>query len=290
VANSAAFSERADVSGLISDAVKVLNTANAVEKAHSALAAADRWRNGRYGSSHASALPPDVPARPTKPVLSDPKDVPKRRLGSPEGQIALVHAIAHIELNAIDLAWDMIARFGHAAITELKLGDAFLADWVKVGEEESQHFLYLNQRLDELGSYYGATLAHDGLWDAAQATKDDVLARLSIVPMVLEARGLDVNPNMAKRLRKAGDTVTADILDLIYQEEIGHVKIGSFWFHKICEIRGLSAKTTFESNLRNYFKGQLKPPFNNEARELAGLPLEYYDRSDQKRSKASDLN
>jgi len=282
--------ERAYFDGLMSDAVSVLRTAKAVDKAQMALTAADRWWSRTYDRGSRPASPPDIPARPAEPVLGDPKDVPKRRLGSAEGRIALIHAVAHIELNAIDLAWDMIARFGDTAITQLNLGHGFLDDWVQVGEEEAKHFLYLNQRLEELGSYYGATMAHAGLWDAALATKDDLLARLSIVPMVLEARGLDVNPSMAKRLRSAGDGVTAEILDLIYQDEIGHVKIGTQWFHKICETRGLDAKTTFESNLRSYFKGQLKPPFNNEARELAGLPLSYYDPSEPKRPKAWDLN
>lgn len=271
-----------DLNGLIADAVKVLQTADGAEKAQAALAAADRWRAKQYDPNSTPVSPPDIPARPAKPILSAPKDVPRRRLGSPEGKIALIHAIAHIELNAIDLAWDMIARFGHTAVTRLHLGQAFLDDWVQVGEEEASHFLFLNQRLEDLNSYYGATLAHDGLWDAAKDTREDILARLSIVPMVLEARGLDVNPGMSERLRASGDDITAEILDLIYQDEIGHVKIGTYWFHKICSIRGLDAKTTFESNLRNYFKGQLKPPFNNEARELAGLPADYYERSVQK--------
>ena len=284
--NSLQAGKTACVNALISDAIDVLRESNAEQKAKTAMAAANRWRMQEY--SHVPSdplLPPDSPSRPEKPILGPPSQVPKRRLGSKDGRLALIHAVAHIELNAIDLAWDLIARYGRFVIDTLDLGTDFLDDWVQVGQEESSHFLYLNQRLEELNSYYGAEIAHSGLWDAALATKHDLLARLSIVPMVLEARGLDVNPSMSKRLRSAGDSATADILDLIYQEEIGHVKIGSFWFHKICARQDRDAKTTFESNLRNYFKGQLKPPFNTVARELAGLPRAYYERDDQKYEK-----
>jgi uncharacterized ferritin-like protein (DUF455 family) len=202
--------------------------------------------------------------------------MPKRRhFGTRFGHIALLHALAHIELNAIDLGWDIIARFaGQKELVDWT--DEFAGDWVGVAAEEAEHFALLQGRLTALGAAYGDLPAHDGLWEAAAATKDDLLARLAVVPLVLEARGLDVTPEMIRRLDRAGDTDSAAVLDRIYRDEIGHVAVGARWFDRLCRERGLDAPTTFRDKVRCYFRGNLKPPFNRDARDAAGLPFAYY--------------
>jgi uncharacterized ferritin-like protein (DUF455 family) len=199
--------------------------------------------------------------------------MPKRPAGSVEGRIALIHALAHIELNAIDLAWDMLCRFGGA---QSGMPDAFHRDWLAVAVEEAKHFRLLNKRLKSLGSAYGALPAHDGLWAAAMRTAHDVLARLAVVPLVLEARGLDVTPAMITRLRAAGDGRSARLLGLIAKEEIGHVRAGWIWFEAIAKARGLDPKSAFSSLVREHHTGRLNPPFNIQARAEAGLAADIY--------------
>jgi uncharacterized ferritin-like protein (DUF455 family) len=199
--------------------------------------------------------------------------MPKRRaFGSMAGRIALVHALAHIELNAIDLGWDLVARFSGE-----ELPRAFFDDWVGVAAEEARHFELLAHRLADFGAAYGDLPAHDGLWEAAAATADDLIARLAVVPLVLEARGLDVTPDMAARLGRIGDVQTAAILQRIYRDEIGHVAIGLRWFEHLCRTRGLNPEAVFHERVRRYFKGDLKRPFNHEARTAAGFPARYYE-------------
>jgi uncharacterized ferritin-like protein (DUF455 family) len=199
--------------------------------------------------------------------------MPKRRaFGSPAGRLALLHALAHIELNAIDLGWDIIARFSGETLPR-----AFYDDWAGVASEEALHFELLAQRLAELGARYGDLPAHDGLWNAAAATADDLLARLAVVPLVLEARGLDVIPGMAARLERVGDPQSAAILRRIYRDEIGHVATGVRWFHWLCRLRGLAPEEIFRDRVRGSFKGDLKPPFNGQARAAAGFPAHYYE-------------
>jgi uncharacterized ferritin-like protein (DUF455 family) len=199
--------------------------------------------------------------------------MPRRRnFGAPSGRVALLHALAHIELNAIDLAWDLVARFAAAGLPR-----AFFDDWLGVAAEEAEHFALLASRLDALGSAYGALPAHDGLWEAAAATAHDLLARLAVVPLVLEARGLDVTPEMILRLERAGDPDSAAILAGIYQEEIGHVAVGVRWFELLCRERGLDPEAIFHDRVGRYFTGPLKPPFNREARDRAGFPAAYYE-------------
>jgi uncharacterized ferritin-like protein (DUF455 family) len=199
--------------------------------------------------------------------------MPKRRnFGSPVGRVALLHALAHIELNAVDLAWDIIARFA-----ALGLPRRYFDDWVGVAAEEASHFLLLSARLAELGAAYGDLPAHDGLWEAAEATAGELLARLAVVPLVLEARGLDVTPDMAVRLDRAGDPRSAAILRHIYEQEIGHVAIGRHWLEWLCERRSLDPERVFQDRVRRYFKGALKPPFNRAARAAAGFPERYYE-------------
>ncbi|MCA8887397.1 MAG: ferritin-like domain-containing protein [Parvularculaceae bacterium] len=220
--------------------------------------------------------PPDRPARPAKPELLPPAQAPRRRLGGERGRIALLHAIAHIEFNAIDLAFDMAARFAGEIHQSGLDAAAFVADWFAVGADEARHFRWLEQRLASLGASYGDLPAHDGLWEAAEKTADQVLARLAIAPMVLEARGLDVTPAMAGRLRRAGDPESAAILDKIYDEEHAHVAAGVRWFRRICIRRGVNPVETFRLLVRQRFNGELKPPFNDEARALAGLEADFY--------------
>jgi uncharacterized ferritin-like protein (DUF455 family) len=199
--------------------------------------------------------------------------MPKRRaFGSQAGRIALLHALAHIELNAIDLGWDIIARFSGEDLSR-----AFFDDWVGVATEEAAHFALLADRLGDFGVCYGDLPAHDGLWGAAAATADDLLARLAVVPLVLEARGLDVTPEMVARLERVGDRPSAEILRRIYRDEIGHVAIGLRWFDRLCRAHGLVPEEVFHERVRRCFKGDLKPPFNHEARAAAGFSPRYYE-------------
>lgn len=228
------------------------------------------WGSGDISTIGAATLP-DRPARPPNPELRPPREMPKRNPGGEAGRIAFVHAIAHIELNAIDLAWDIIARF-----TEEDLPRAFYDDWLGVAKDEAEHFDLLSRRLGELGSAYGDHPAHDGLWQAAENTADDLLARLALVPMVLEARGLDTTPKAVRRLRGAGDKDSAEILETIGMEEIPHVAAGVRWFEFICAKRGIDPVPAFHRLVTERFKGNLKPPFNEAARAEAGFSPSYY--------------
>ncbi len=211
------------------------------------------------------------PARPDKPELLDPRDVPRRRPGSPLGRIALLHALAHIELNAVDLHWDLIARFTD---TPMPLG--FYDDWVQAADDESKHFNLICDCLEAMGSHYGALPAHAGMWRAAEDTVDDLKGRLAVVPMVLEARGLDVSPGMIELFRKTGETQALATLEVIYAEEVAHVAYGSKWFNWLCGRDAEDPKEIFHSLVRRYFHGALKPPFNVEKRAEAGLPPDFY--------------
>lgn len=255
-------------------AAAILACPDPTQKAALARSAAGAWRAGTIAAPPAGTPPaiPDRPGRPGRPRLLPPRDVPKRPLSSTEGRIALLHALAHIELNAIDLAWDLIGRFGQQ-VDERQ----FFDDWTKVGEDEGSHFLLLETRLNDLGACYGALDAHDGLWQAAADTAHDILARLAVVPLVLEARGLDVSPGMIERLRAAGDAASAAILQRIYDDEIGHVAAGMRWFAHVARQRGLEPRTAFHECVHSHFKGRLKPPFNHAARRQAGLLRDFYE-------------
>lgn len=258
-------------------AIGVVRESSTEQKAIRARNVAYQWREGKYALSHAAETPPDTPGRPPRPELVPPRLLPRRRLGSQAGRAALLHAIAHIELNAIDLAADMIARFGpHSDISETDRG-AFISDWISVLDDEARHFQMLTKRLGELSAEYGDYPAHNGLWDAARATRDDISARLAIAPLVLEARGLDVTPQMIEKLRRAGDEDSAGVLNVIYTEEIGHVAIGARWFSYICDMRGLDPQSHFQDMVDTHFSGGLKRPFNVAARSKAGLPRAFYD-------------
>ena len=255
-------------------AVEVLTTADGREKTALSKRHAEAWVAARAAADPipvGRADPPLRPARPAQPDLRDPRDVPKRKPGSPAGRIALLHAVAHIELNAVDLHWDIIPRFAHVP---MPLG--FYDDWVKSAAEESKHFNLVCDCLEALGSHYGALPAHAGMWRAAEDTVDDFMGRLAVVPMVLEARGLDVTPGMIALFRKAGVTGAVDALETIYAEEVGHVAYGSKWFHFLCGRHEQDPKDAFHTLVRRYFHGALKPPFNEEKRAEAGLPPDFY--------------
>jgi uncharacterized ferritin-like protein (DUF455 family) len=237
---------------------------------HLAREAARAWRRGRLSHSFDVDMP-DRPARPAAPLLLAPAAMPKRgKGGSERGRIAMLHALAHIEFAAIDLAFDLAGRFGGA------FPAAFIDDWLGVGADEAMHFALLDRRLRALGAFYGAMPAHDGLWEAAEATAHDPLARLAVVPMVLEARGLDVTPATVERFRAAGDTRSAAIVSRIYRDEIRHVAAGSFWFKQACEARRIAPVSEWQRLVRRYFRGALKPPFNDSARDEAGLSRDWY--------------
>jgi len=252
-------------------ACEILNTQDANEKVRLSFLYSKAWKDGLI-KDVGQRIPPLHAARPLKPELISPTTMPRRRLGSEMGRISLVHAIAHIELNAIDLAWDIIARF-----TSENLPKEYYNDWVQVAEDEARHFQMLNNRLADFDHTYGDLVAHNGLWDAAIKTKDDLMARLTLVPMILEPRGLDTTPPTVERLHRMGDHQTADIMEQIGREEIPHVRAGTSWFIYMSERRGLEPIPTYHNYVRKLFKGGLRPPFNKEARSQAGLTPDFYE-------------
>jgi len=255
---------------LATAAAAVLRTAAPADKVALSLEIAAAWRAGALAVG--LAAPPDRPARPAAPPLVPPRAVKRRRVTEkPAGRIALLHAVAHIELNAIDLAWDLIARFAAPALPR-----AFYDDWVAVAAEEATHHALIADRLAGLGARYGDLPAHDGMWDAALRTRDDLLARLALVPLVLEARGLDVTPPMIERLQAVGDPASAAVLQRICDDEVGHVAIGLRWFAAIAARRGLEPRSAWQDLVRAHYRGALKPPFNRPARDRAGFPAQFY--------------
>ncbi len=255
-------------------AVEVLTTADGRAKTALGRRHAAAWRAARAAGTPlplGQAQPPARPARPVAPALLAPRDMPRRRPGTPAGRIALLHAVAHIELNAVDLHWVIIVRF-----TDTKMPIGFYDDWVKAADEEARHFNLICDCLEALGSHYGALPAHAGMWRAAEDTAGDLLGRLAVVPMVLEARGLDVTPGMIGIFRNAGDTQAQEALSVIYAEEVAHVAYGSKWFHFLCGRQDIDPKDVFHDLLRRYFHGALKPPFNEEKRAEAGIPPDFY--------------
>ena len=244
-------------------------TADPRAKAFATRAVARDWAAGRLDFAFDVAMP-DVPARPAEPVLLPPNAMPKRgRGGSERGRIALLHALAHIEFVAIDLALDAAGRFGAGR------GPVFVSDWLGVAADEAMHFSLLARRLVTLGSHYGALPAHDGLWDAARETAHDVAARLAVVPMVLEARGLDVTPVTIERFEAAGDERSARILKRILDDEVRHVGFGTSHFRSVCAERGDSPEKTWATLVTRHFRGAIKPPFNDSARLAAGLSYDF---------------
>lgn len=231
-------------------------------------AVAELWtsvENGNYQfDAETPVTPIGDPGRPAKPILVEPSALKRRKLGSEQGRAALIHAIAHIEFNAINLALDAAFRFRG-------MPQQYYLDWLSVAFDESRHFQLLSDRLQTLGCEYGDLPAHNGLWEMAQRTADDVMKRMALVPRVLEARGLDVTPGMIERLSKIGDGQTISILEVILEEEVRHVEIGSEWFRYCCQLRDLEPESVFLDLLKDYFKGPLRGPFNIPARMRAGF-------------------
>ena len=254
-------------------AIAIVEEPSPCRKVEMARHAAKNWERKGMPSFRKSepAKIPDMPGRPEMPQLLPPRDMPKRKAGTKSGLIALVHALVHIELNAIDMAFDLIARWSEAPLPR-----SFLDEAVQLGLDEARHFEMMNARLEELGASYGDLPAHGNLWDATKDTRQDLLARLAIVPMILEARGLDVTPSMIEQVKKAGARTTADSMEIIYREEIGHVAFGVKWFKYLCSKQKTDPVKTFHTLARKYFKGHLKPPFNQKARLQAGLEAPFY--------------
>ncbi len=212
----------------------------------------------------------EIPGRPDKPDLIPVKQLKQRKLGSELGRATLIHAICHIEFNAINLALDAVYRFR-------EMPDQYYADWLKVASEEAYHFSLLSERLQELGYKYGDFPAHNGLWEMVLKTAHDVLIRMALVPRVLEARGLDVTPAMMDKLLVVGDEKTVDILTIILRDEIGHVKIGSHWFKWCCEQKAYQPEETFRALISEYMGGGLRGPFNERDRLKAGFSQQEID-------------
>lgn len=246
----------------------MLDTADPATKVRVARKAARDWRLGRLEWAFDRAMP-DRPARGAAPELLPPSHMPRRgKGGTAANRIAMLHALAHIEYVAIDLAFDLVGRFGDG------FPRGFADEWMKVAGEEAMHFAILDRRLHQLGSFYGALPAHDGLWEAAEATAHDRRARLAVVPMVLEARGLDVTPQTVARFRMAGDIVSARLLERILSDEVRHVAAGVRWFAYACA--GDSPPETWRRLVATHFRGAIKPPFNDSARAAAGLTRDFY--------------
>lgn len=257
---------------LCSGAIAALRASDLEEKTDRTTDLADRWFGRELSlKSRSGLVPPDRPGRPEKPVLLPPHQVPRRSIRSRRGKIALLHSIAHIELNAIDLALDVISRF-----CGTRMPRSFFDGWMQVAAEEAKHFGLLQKRLADFDAAYGDLPAHDGLWEAAQRTGHDLTARLAIVPLVLEARGLDVTPSLIRQIEETGDMETARIFHTIYEDEQGHVAVGAKWFRFMCHKQGLEPAAEFQELVRTHFRGPLKPPFNDLARARSGITPLFY--------------
>lgn len=259
-----------DVGGdLLRAAQQCLAEADPLRKVALTQAHAAAFRRGglKVPAEAPAAEPIRMPGRPSTLQLVHPRDLPRRGLGTVEGRAAFIHAIAHIELNAIDLAWDAVYRFRG-------LPGAFHADWVSCADDESRHFMLLRERLLAHGHDYADFPAHNGLWEMCEKTAHDGLARMALVPRVLEARGLDVTPGMIDRLRALGDDTTADVLEIILREEVAHVAAGSRWYRWYCARAGVEPRERFKALLQEYAGGYLHGPFNIDARLLAGFDAE----------------
>ncbi len=215
-------------------------------------------------SMHESIDVIEIPGRPSQPELVHPSKVARRKLATEQGRIALVHAICHIEFNAINLALDAVYRYQD-------MPRDYYVDWMKVAAEEAKHFLLLRNRLLQLGSSYGEHLAHNGLWEMAIKTQHSIVERMALVPRVLEARGLDVTPGMIDRLEAVGDIDTGDILKIILQDEIGHVEIGTRWFRYVCQQQNIDSESMFISLLKEYNVAIGNGPLHMDARKQAGF-------------------
>ncbi|MFT3801541.1 MAG: ferritin-like domain-containing protein [Burkholderiaceae bacterium] len=243
-------------------ALQIVRTSDAVDKARRAgeLARAEL----PIAADRHLDEPEGLPGRPPQPVLVPFEALPTRSMATREGHAALIHSVAHIELNAIDLALDAVWRFAG-------LPDAYYRDWLRVAAEEALHFTLLREHLLRMGFDYGSFAAHHGLWAMAERTRDDVMARMALVPRTLEARGLDASPGVRRKLVGVGDQAGAAIIDRILRDEVGHVAIGNHWYRTLCAQRGLDPLATYDELARRYRAPRLKGPFNLDARRRAGF-------------------
>ncbi len=261
-----------EIGSLRAGATLAISASDLDRKTALAQETARRWHARRL--SLRSPLDPELPerpGRPARPELVPPKAVEKRSLHTLPGRIALLHALAHIELNAVDLALDIVARFATEPVPH-----SFFDGWMQVAFEEAKHFGMVRARLRALGADYGDMPAHDGLWQAAHSTRNDLTARLAVVPLILEARGLDVTPSLQEKMRETGDVESAEVLKVIYEDEKGHVAIGAKWFRFLCARERKDPARTFQDLVRTNFRGALKAPFNDLARAEAGLTPSFY--------------
>jgi len=257
-----------DIDSLFDETLVCLMLAEPGLKVAATLALQENWLKQRLKrKASKSVMPLQTPGRPEKPELVDPREVPRRNFTSLKGRLTLVHAIAHIEFNAINLALDAVYRFQH-------MPEQYYTDWCLVAAEEAQHFTMLANYLESHGVAYGDFPAHNGLWEMAVKTDADVLVRMALVPRVLEARGLDVTPGMIKKLQPTGDTQLISILRKIFDDEIGHVKIGSYWYQALCKERDLEPDNTFLELIDKYMHGAKFGPFETKARIEAGFSNE----------------
>ena len=250
---------------LFASAERCIGCADIGEKLKLTDAAARAFAAGELGLANVPAPKPiGAPGRPARPRLVAPRHLPQRGLGTADGRAALIHAVAHIEFNAINLAWDAVYRFRDMPLD-------YYRDWISVAVDEARHFRLLSARLEQLDHAYGDFDAHDGLWEMAVKTAGSCLERMALVPRVLEARGLDVTPAMIARLRVAGDADSVAILELILREEVAHVAAGSRWFAWCCAQAGVDHAATFASLVRRHAAGAIKGPLNTDARLAAGF-------------------
>lgn len=247
-------------------ALACLAESEAIIKANNVRQLAREWHEGKIALEANKIIVEEtpIPGRPDKPQLIAPRLLKHRAMNTLEGRAALIHALAHIEFNAINLALDVIWRFND-------MPAQFYIDWLKVADEEAYHFTLLNAHLQQLGFIYGDFDAHNSLWEMAERTKNSVLARIALVPRVLEARGLDASPQLIAKLEQAGEVAAAEILDIILRDEIGHVAIGNRWFNWLCDQSGLESLGTFQELCNEYAAPKLRPPFNLSARRQAGF-------------------
>ena len=249
---------------LFQQAARCISACDPDEKISLTRQVAAQWQAGELSRDESELLAIGEPGRPERPQLVAPRNLPRRSVATAEGQAALIHSICHIEFNAINLAWDAVYRFRD-------MPEAYYGDWIKVAKEEAYHFSLLREHLRDMGYDYGDFEAHNGLWEMCIDTAHDALIRMALVPRVLEARGLDVTPGIMKKLQQAGDENAVDLLKIIQRDEVGHVAIGSRWFHYLCEQRGLEPEATFQQLLKEYMKGGIKGPLDRQSRLQAGF-------------------
>uniref|UniRef100_A0A2P2KB39 Uncharacterized protein MANES_13G138800 n=1 Tax=Rhizophora mucronata TaxID=61149 RepID=A0A2P2KB39_RHIMU len=263
------FSMMGSASSLAELGSLVLSTSDPITKSKLSHLAFSRWRNHKLPiGSHA---PPSTPARPPKPQLVSPKEIPAPKDSGLPLNAYMLHNLAHVELNAIDLAWDTVVRF--SSFSDI-LGEGFFADFAHVADDESRHFAWCAQRLAELGFKYGDMPAHNLLWRECAKSSNNVAARLAVIPLVQEARGLDAGPRLVQKLIGFGDHKTSNIVDRIAEEEVAHVAVGVYWFVSVCQKMGCTPCSTFKDLLKEY-NVELKGPFNYPARDEAGIPRDW---------------